>query len=364
MNQTNIPKKNILIMAGGTGGHVFPALAIAKALANKGLHIEWLGTKRGLEAEIVPKAGFTLNTISIAGLRGKGFLKYLFAPFQLLYAFVQSLILIHKLKPSLVIGMGGFASGPGGVSAFILGYPLIIHEQNAVVGFTNRLLKHIATRTLEGFPGSFKSKKAIYTGNPVREELCTLALPEERLKERQGPLRLLILGGSQGSQALNQLCPKALSLIPLEFRPFVTHQAGKGNQERTEKAYKDANVLACVEAFIHDMAKTYDWADLVICRSGALTVAELSAVGLGSILVPFPYAVDDHQTQNGRYLEQGGAATLIPQALLDSNKLADIILNLSQDRARVCAMAKSARNLGVKDASVNIVRHCIEVCGE
>lgn len=359
----NMKQNTVLIMAGGTGGHVFPALAIALALKEKGFQIEWLGTKRGLEAEIVPKHGIPLHFVRVGGLRGKGFITRLTAPFQLFYALCQSLKIIHRLKPKFVLGMGGFASGPGGLAAWLLRVPLIIHEQNAIAGVTNRILSRFATKVLAGFPGSFKKNQAIFTGNPVRSELLCLKKPEDRLKERQGPLRLLILGGSQGSIALNQLCPEALALIPVENRPFVKHQAGKGNNEKTEQAYKEANVLASVDAFILNMAETYAWADLVICRSGALTVAELAAVGLGSILVPFPFAVDDHQTQNGKFLEQNGAAELIPQSLLDSKKLADIIVGLSNNRAKILAMAEAAKMLNAGNACEKIVQNCLEVAG-
>lgn len=363
--EKSLQTKRILIMAGGTGGHVFPALAVANAMKKRGFTVEWLGTRRGMEAEIVPKAGFPIHFISVTGLRREGILKRLLAPFRLMLALFQALLVIYRFKPNVVLGMGGFASGPGGVAAWLLRVPLVIHEQNAIAGFTNGLLARIATRVLEGFPGSFQKIKAIRgvicTGNPVREELLQVPTPEQRLEEREGPLNILILGGSQGAKALNELCPEAFALIATSERPFIKHQTGAISRESTEYAYKSANVLARVEPFIHDMAGAYAWADLVICRAGALTVAELTAVGVGSILVPFPYAVDDHQTYNGRFLEQDAAAKMIAQTVLNPALLADIIVGLSRNRQKILAMALAAKGLSKPDALEKVVAQCIMV---
>lgn len=354
-------QKLIMIMAGGTGGHVFPALAVAEALKGQGYQVVWLGTEKGFEASVVPKAGIPLYFITIAGFRRTNWVTRLTLPLRLCVALFQSLRLIYKLKPNVIVGMGGFASGPGGVAGYLLKKPLVIHEQNAIAGVTNQLLAKIANRILEGFPKSFANKKAIFTGNPVRETLSQLPLPEVRFQDRSGPLHLLILGGSQGAQALNELCPKALELIPINKRPFVKHQCGKQHVESTEQAYQKAQVLARVEPFIADMGQAYAWADLVICRAGALTIAELALVGVGSILIPFPFAVDDHQTHNGRFLEENGAAKMIQQSVLNPAMLADIIIDLSENRDKLLAMANAAKAKARPDALQAVLKHCIEV---
>jgi len=358
------PQTRVLIMAGGTGGHVFPAMAIAKCLQQEGVIVEWLGTKRGLESTLVPSAGIPLHYISVTSWRREGFIKRLLGPFFLLAALYQSLQILRQFKPNLVLGMGGFASGPGGIAAWMLGIPLIVHEQNAVAGVTNRILAHFAKRVLAGFPQGFpKTVKAIWTGNPVRQELSQVIAPKLRFQDRSGPIRLLIVGGSQGATALNQLCPKALELIPEARRPEVWHQAGGANQQPTLDLYATAGVKARVEPFIEEMGKAYAWADIVLCRAGALTVAELAAVGVGSILVPFPFAVDDHQTHNGRFLEEVGAAKLIQQKTLDPTKLAEIIIGLSEDRQALLKMAEAAREVAKPRASEQVLEHCKEVIG-
>lgn len=354
-------KRRILMMAGGTGGHVFPALAIAHHLQKEGWDVHWLGTKAGLEASIVPKANIPIHYIEVRGLRKKGLLGWCLAPFRLLLALFQSLGVIYQLKPDVVLGMGGFISGPGGLAAWLLRCPLIIHEQNAIVGLTNRVLSHVADRVLEAFPGAFDAKAgAICTGNPIRENLLDLAIPSVRFKERQGACRLLVLGGSQGALALNQICPMALEKIPVEQRPIVWHQAGAKHDVLTQAAYTAAGVAAKVEPFIDDMAAAYAWADLVLCRSGALTVTELATVGIGSILVPYPFAVDDHQTANGRFLENVGAAQLIDQSHLSAENLAALFLELFSDRDRLLTMAEAAYQIARRNAVNEVSRYCEE----
>lgn len=358
--------KRILIMAGGTGGHVFPALAVAEMMRQQGWTVEWLGTRQGMEADIVRRAGFPLHFISITGVRREGIIKRLLAPLRLCLALIQALFILYRFKPNVVLGMGGFAAGPGGLAAWILRKPLVIHEQNAIAGVTNHLLSRFATRVLEGFPDSFRKRtNAIYTGNPVRSTLLQIPSPEHRFEGKDKlPLKVLILGGSQGAQALNALCPEAFGYIALAERPMVRHQTGSRKKEITELAYKEADVQATIQPFIQDMAEAYAWADVVICRAGALTVAELAAVGVGSILIPFPYAVDDHQTYNGRFLERGGAAQMISQTVLNPQGLADIIVGLTRNRAKVFAMAKAAQRLSRPDAAEKVVTHCIEVSCE
>lgn len=356
---SNPSETRVLIMAGGTGGHVFPALSIAKALQDEGIRVEWLGTKTGFEAGVVPKASIPLHYISVTSWRREGLIKRLFGSILLVAAIFQAIQILRRYKPDLVIGLGGFASGPGGLAARLLGIPLVIHEQNAVAGYTNRILARLSKLVLAGFPDAFpKSIPAIWTGNPVREELSRLPRPGVRLQDRSGPLRLLIIGGSRGATALNKLCPEAFVLIPESQRPEVWHQAGGPYEKSTAEYYEEAQVKAKVQAFIQNMDEAYSWADLVICRAGALTVAELAAVGVGSILIPFPFAVDDHQTHNGRFLEALGAAKLIQQKALDPSKLAEIIMKLSLDRPALLKMAEAAREGAKPKATEQVVEYC------
>ncbi|HXH54715.1 MAG TPA: undecaprenyldiphospho-muramoylpentapeptide beta-N-acetylglucosaminyltransferase [Gammaproteobacteria bacterium] len=365
---TGMTKQRILIMAGGTGGHVFPALAVAERLISQGWDIHWLGTRAGLEANIVPNANIAIHYISVKGLRKNGILGWCLAPLRLLHALFQSLAIIHQLKPKVVLGMGGFISGPGGLAAWLLRCPLIVHEQNAIVGLTNRALSHLADRVLEAFPGAFNAKtKAIYTGNPIREALLAVPVPTRRfrergLKESAEPLRLLVLGGSQGAVALNEVCPAAIQKMPIEKRPLVRHQTGVKNDAviKTKAAYEAAGLSAQVEPFIEDMASAYGWADLVLCRSGALTVTELATVGVGSILVPYPFAVDDHQTANGRFLEKAGAAKIIDQSELSAENLAKLFLELFSDRNRLLKMAEAAFSGAKRNSATEISRYCAE----
>jgi UDP-N-acetylglucosamine--N-acetylmuramyl-(pentapeptide) pyrophosphoryl-undecaprenol N-acetylglucosamine transferase len=354
--------KRILIMAGGTGGHVFPALAVAKYLQGRGWQVQWLGTAQGLETKIVTEAGFPLHYLAVTGLRKSGVIRLLMAPLRLGIAFLQACKVLLTFKPQVVLGMGGFVSGPGGIAASLLRCPLIIHEQNAIPGFTNQILARIATKVLEGFPGAFaKPIAAVWTGNPVREAFLHIPSPKERFAAHEGPLRVLILGGSRGAQALNHLLPLALQEIPLTYRPEIWHQTGANWEIATRRAYEDQKIPAKVTAFIEDMVAAYTWADLVVCRSGALTVAELAAVGIGSILIPYPFAVDDHQTYNGTFLEQGKAAFLFPQKRLTSEKLANIIIELAQDRKELQAMAENAWRLAKRDALCQVAAYCEEV---
>jgi len=354
-------------MAGGTGGHVFPALAVAKQFQKEGSEVLWLGTKAGLETEIVPKSSIPIRYITVTGLRGKSIWTLLLAPFRLFLALYQSICILREFKPNVVLGMGGFVSGPGGLAAWLLRIPLVIHEQNAVAGTTNRILSQFAKRVLQAFPNTFsKHVNPISIGNPVREEFLSVTPPKERFQTRNPnePLRLLIIGGSQGARALNELCPKAFQIMRTEERPNIWHQAGKKEIQTTENLYQQLGVEARVMPFISDMVDAYVWADLVLCRAGALTVSEVAAVGLGSILVPFPFAIDNHQMVNGRFLADSKAAILISQSDLSPPKLADIILELSRERIRLLNMAEAARKLATLDAVTQVIVSCKEVsCG-
>ncbi len=348
----------IVIMAGGTGGHVFPALAIAEGLRARGLAVSWLGTRRGLEAELVPKAGIEIDWISVSGLRGKGLAGWLLAPARLAVALLQALAALRRRRPAAVLGMGGFVAGPGGVAARLLAVPLLVHEQNAVAGLTNALLARIADRVLEAFPGTFPpARGARLTGNPVRAEIAALPQPATRLGGRGGRLRLLVIGGSLGAAALNGVVPAAAAR--LAGRLEIRHQCGRDHLESTRSTYAEAGVEAEVTPFIDDMAAAYAWADLVVCRAGALTVAELAAAGVGALLVPFPYAVDDHQTANAGELVAVGAARLLPQAELDAARLAEELTVLAGDRPRLLAMAEAARGVARPGATAEVVAECL-----
>ena len=350
----------VLIMAGGTGGHVMPALAVAHELRAQGHNVRWLGTAKGLEARTVPAAGIELFTLPVAGLRGTGALRYLSAPVGLLRALVQAVGLLRRLRPDAVLGLGGYASGPGGVAAFLLRRPLLIHEQNARPGLTNRLLARLAQRVLAGFPGvRLAGRAAEFTGNPVRGELLDLPPPGERLSTAP---RLLVLGGSQGAQAINAVVPQALELLKQSGVPLpqVRHQAGRQHAEGVASDYAARGVPATVDGFIDDMAAAYGAADLAICRAGALTVAELCAVGLGALLIPFPHAADDHQTANARHLAGAGAGVLLPQADLTPLRLAELLGSLLADPVRRLAMAEAARRLARPDAARRVAAACLE----
>ena len=353
------------VMAGGTGGHVFPALAVAETLREQGMQVFWIGTRRGMESRLVPEHGFEMEWVRIEGLRGKGLTQLLGAPFKLIAALWQAGRILRRRAPAVVLGMGGFASGPGGLAARVLGLPLVIHEQNRVPGMTNQWLARIATRVFEAFPGSFPLRRmAVATGNPVRRPIAELPPPRERFAGRSGPSRLLVVGGSLGAKALNETVPAALALIPEEERPQVRHQAGQQTLEIARQAYAAAGVQADVTPFIHNMAEAYGWADLVVCRAGALTVSELAAAGVGSILVPFPHAVDDHQTGNARYLADAGAAKLVPQRDLTAVGLAELLRGLQRDPAALLSMAEAARALANPDAARRIAAACWELAAQ
>ncbi len=351
----------VMIMAGGTGGHVFPALAVAECFQARHIPVVWMGTRRGLEAKLVPQAGIPIEWLAVAGLRGSGVKRLLLAPFMVTAALVRAGAILRRIKPRLVLGMGGFVSGPGGLMSRCLGIPLVLHEQNTVPGMTNRWLARIANRVTEAFPGSFPpARRALAVGNPVRASIAALAAPGERFQTHGGRPRLLVIGGSQGALALNELVPRALALLAENERPEVYHQAGARMQQTAVAAYREVDVVANVQPFIDDMAAAYGWADLVVCRSGALTVAELAAAGVGSILVPFPYAVDDHQTTNARFLEREGAAQVIQQKDLTAAKLAGLLSALLRDRDALLAMAEAAHGLARVDAASRVVTLCLE----
>jgi len=350
---------NVLIMAGGTGGHVFPALACAREFQARGYTVHWLGTPRGIENELVPAAGLQLHLINVTGLRGKGRLSLLKAPFMLFKALLQARKVVRELKPVCVVGFGGYVTGPGGLAAKLSGVPLIIHEQNAVAGTANRSLASFAARVCEAFPQTFAaSAKRRTTGNPVRAELF-FETPRQALEGRKP--RLLILGGSLGAEPLNKLLPEALAQVPAELRPEVFHQAGKNHDEITTERYRAAGVEAQVAPFIKDMAQAYGWADLVVCRAGALTISELAAAGLPSLLVPLPHAIDDHQSRNAEYLAREGAAFVMPQRTTGAAEMAARLKEVLMQPEQLKRMATTARQLAKPDATNTVVDVCLEV---
>jgi UDP-N-acetylglucosamine--N-acetylmuramyl-(pentapeptide) pyrophosphoryl-undecaprenol N-acetylglucosamine transferase len=354
----------VLIMAGGTGGHVFPALAVAAELSDRGIAVSWLGTQRGLESRVVPAAGYPLETMRVSGIRGKGVLKMIVAPFMLMIALTQALFIQLRLRPCAVLGMGGFAAGPGGVIAWLLRRPLLIHEQNSVAGMTNRWLAPLARVVMEAFPGSLPARRqAVHTGNPVRAEITRLPSPSERFAGRSGALRVLVIGGSLGARALNEVVPAAVGQLAADQLVQIHQQTGSADLESVRAAYAALDVDASADAFIEDMAAAYSWADVVVCRSGALTIAELSVVGVASILVPFPHATDDHQTGNARFLADAGAAILMPQETMNAEKLAGLLGDFSRQRDMLLEMACRARELAMPDAARRVAEHCLCAAG-
>lgn len=352
--------KTALVMAGGTGGHVFPALATARCLEQQGVSIHWMGTQKGIESSVVPNAGIQLHTIDVQGLRGKGRLSLLLAPFKLVKAIWQAVKVVRKVRPDVVLGMGGFASGPGAVAARLLRIPLVIHEQNAVAGMTNRISAKLAQRILVAFPGAFSGAvKTEQTGNPVRGAILDLPEPKIRYSQRAGAINVLIVGGSLGAKAINDIVPEALAELNLEELPNVWHQTGKQHFEATQEKYRALDLTARVDAFIEHMDEAYGWADLVICRSGALTVSELAIAGVPALLIPFPFAVDDHQTGNARYLEEAGAAWIIQQSDLKKDDLIKILRNKT-DRSSLLEMALKARSVAKPNASIDVAKICLE----
>jgi UDP-N-acetylglucosamine--N-acetylmuramyl-(pentapeptide) pyrophosphoryl-undecaprenol N-acetylglucosamine transferase len=354
----------VLIMAGGTGGHVFPALAVARLLRERRCEVVWVGTQRGLEARVVPANGFTIEWLSVTGLRGKGFLAWLLAPWRLTVAVLQALGILRRRKPAVVLGVGGFVTGPGGLAAWLTRCPLLIHEQNAIAGLTNRWLARLAREVLEAFPGSFPAGvRARCIGNPVRRDIAELPAPEARFAGRNGPVRVLVIGGSLGASRLNTQVPRALALMPTALRPTVRHQAGERGLGEAKRAYAEVGVVALIEPFIEDMAAAYGWADLVVCRAGAITVSELAAAGLGAILVPYPAAVDDHQTYNARFLTEAGAAVLIADADLEAQRLCAELTHLTAERNRLLDMARRARNRALPEAADQLTRAVLQAAG-
>jgi UDP-N-acetylglucosamine--N-acetylmuramyl-(pentapeptide) pyrophosphoryl-undecaprenol N-acetylglucosamine transferase len=349
----------LMVMAGGTGGHIYPGLAVADALRARGWKVVWMGNPEGMEARIVPASGYDMAWVRFSALRGKGVLRKLLLPFNLLRGFAQALGQIRRVKPDVVLGMGGYVTFPGGMMAALLGRPVVVHEQNSVAGLANRVLAGVADKVVTGFPGVLK--KGEWAGNPVRADITAVAPPAQRFAGRSGPLRVLVVGGSLGAAALNDAMPKALALLAPEQRPLVTHQAGAKQIDALRASYQAAGVEGELLPFIDDMAARYANADLVICRSGALTVAELAAVGVASVLVPFPHAVDDHQTGNARFLADAGAAVLLPQTELTPQRLAALLQEM--DRERLLTMADKARGCAKPEATARVADVCAGLAG-
>lgn len=358
---------HIVIVAGGTGGHVFPALAVADVLRAQGKTVSWLGTREGIEARVVPPAGYALDPVRIQGLRGKGLAGWIAAPVRVARAIWQSLQILRARKPQAVLAMGGFVSGPAGVAARLLRTPLVIHEQNAIAGLTNRLLARIASRVLCGFPETFGSRPGVhYVGNPVRAAIRAMPAPHARLARHAGRLHLLVVGGSLGAQVFNEVVPRALALLAPDERPIVHHQSGIKHIDAARAAYASAGITADAELlpFIEDMAAAYDWADVVLCRAGAMTIAELAAAGVAAVLVPFPHAVDDHQTANARFLTARDAALLVPQNDFTPERLAARIADFNANRAVLARMAEAARGAAMPDAADEAARLTLDVALE
>lgn len=366
----SLEKPTIIIMAGGTGGHIFPALATAQELRERGFHIHWLGTPDSMEAELVPKYGFDISYLPVTGLRGKGLVFLMKAPWKISVSLLRAMRILRQQKPVCVLGMGGYVTGPGGIAARMLRMPLIIHEQNAIVGFTNKILAKMSNRVLEAFPGTFldtgiNTDIVFHTGNPVRLDIQTTV--GDLSKGDSRPVKLLIVGGSRGAQAFNKVVPETLAQLndlydgKLVSCLEVWHQTGKGNLDETLTLYSQHHVNGRVETFIDDMAEAYNWADIILCRSGALTVSELAVAGRPSILVPYPYAVDDHQTANGRYLVDQKAALMVQQNELNKDSLAKMLQELINDYSRLERMAIAARSVGKPESTRQVADHCMEV---
>lgn len=356
--------RSILIMAGGTGGHIFPALAVADILCSQGWQVTWLGAPNSMEADLVPKHGYGMAWVRFSGVRGKGLLRKLLLPFNLLVALWQGAAAIFRYRPDVVLGMGGYITFPGGLMAALLRRPLVIHEQNSIAGLSNRVLARLAQKALSGFPDVLP--KAIWCGNPVRSSIAGLPDPQTRYEARNGKLNVLVVGGSLGAKAINEALPQALAQLPEDMRPNVQHQTGKQHFEAVQQLYQQAGVQADIRPFMDDMATCYANADVVICRAGALTIAELAAAGVASILIPFPFAVDDHQTHNARFLSERGAAILLPQSELNAEKLAQLLRELvdgRRGREKLLAMAQQARSVAKADAAQRVAQVCTELAG-
>jgi UDP-N-acetylglucosamine--N-acetylmuramyl-(pentapeptide) pyrophosphoryl-undecaprenol N-acetylglucosamine transferase len=359
----NMSFKPVLIIAGGTGGHVYPALAVAEYLREQGIQLFWLGTKAGLESRVVPENNIQLFTISVSGLRGKKFSRWLISPFTLVWALIQSLQVILNLRPSAVIGMGGYVSGPGGIAAWLLRIPLFIHEQNSIAGLTNRLLSPFARTIMQGFPGTMHGSKVVTTGNPVRKDILHSAIPPvDRLAGRQKlPLRLLVLGGSLGAKVLNEMLPRVVNGLPEGVDVDIWHQTGRIHIDSTKSLYKKYRINSGrIVAYIENMAEAYLWADIILCRAGALTISEISIMGVASILVPYPFAVDDHQLKNAEYLSNMGGAVLIPQSEIDDSAIIKLICGFYKDRDALVQMAALSRQRALPNATRDIGNICLE----
>lgn len=355
-------RRPVLIMAGGTGGHVFPGLAVAHALREQGVPVVWLGTRNGLEARLVPAADIAVEWLTVRGLRGHGLASWLMAPMRIGRAVTQAIGVLRRLRPGAVLGLGGYVAGPGGLAAWLVRCPLVIHEQNARAGLTNRLLSRLARRVLSGFPGAFQSGRVTeVVGNPVRADILRHADDMPLPGAHDGPLRLLVIGGSLGALALNECVPAAMARLAPEVRPQIRHQAGERTLEQARQAYREQGVEADVSAFIDDMAEAYRWADLVICRAGALTVSELAVVGRPAIFVPLPHAVDDHQTANAAVLVNRGAGWLLPQGEFTPDRLAGLLERVLSQPEELTRMAGLGRAAARPDAAERVARHCLEV---
>lgn len=356
--------KRVLIMAGGTGGHVFPALAVARQLRTEGVDVVWVGTRRGIEARVVPAAGFQMEWITIKGLRRESLFDWVALPFRLMFAMWQSLRIIRRRRPDCVLAMGGFASGPGALTAAIMRIPLVIHEQNAIAGFTNRWLAFVADHVLCGFPNAFRGLPgARHVGNPVRADIFALPAPDKRQRPPRARVRLLVVGGSQGAAIFNRILPEAMKLMAPALRPEVWHQTGRLQAAQTENAYHHVPMEARVEPFIDNMAAAYEWADVIICRAGAMTIAEICAAGVAAVLVPFPHAADDHQTANARFLSDRNGAILLPQAEFTPQRVAEILQGFTQTPEVLQKMALQAHSCAMTDSAEMVSRLCREVCG-
>lgn len=351
--------RTALIMAAGTGGHIFPGLAVAEALRARGWAVQWLGTKVGMEQRIVPARGITLHAIEFGGVRGKGWKTLLKLPFKLLAAIGQARAAISRVRPDVVVGFGGYVTAPGGMAARLARVPLIIHEQNAVAGTANRWLAKMAEVVCTAFPNVLPSTRTRYTGNPLRSEHLSQPEPQQRFANRSGPLRILVLGGSLGAQALNETIPQAIALLPSDQRPHIVHQSGEKHLQALQAAYAAAGVQAQTVAFIDDTASAMAAADLIICRAGASTVTEIAAVGAAAIFVPLPHAIDDHQTANACFLADAGAAWLVPQSTLTPEALAQRIAAL--DRAQLLQTACAAHEKAQREASQQMVEICEKI---
>ncbi len=350
----------VLVMAGGTGGHVFPGLAVADALRLRDVPVVWLGAEGGMEQRLVPRRGIAFESIRIGGIRGKGWKRALRAPFELLGAVLQARRILRRLQPRSVLSLGGYAAGPGGLAAWWLGRPLLVHEQNSIPGLTNRVLARLAHEVLTGFPDAFR-RRGRWVGNPVRRQIVDLPAPSTRFAGRSGRARLLVMGGSLGARALNRALPAALALLPENERPEVIHQCGEKLLAEAQASYAEHAVHAKVVAFIDEMGEAYGWADLAVCRAGALTLAELTAAGLGALLVPYPSAVDDHQTANASWLCKAGGAELLPESELTPERLSARLVALLGDRSRLLSMAEQARAQAQVNAADAVAQACMEV---